>query len=173
MSGPRESEKVALARRRPFHDLDPVRRERLARPRDSSGPGCPSGLIVGKHSEPGPPSPVKRGPAVDNVGAVHEQRPGRAGNQHLDIAQGGVIVQRESETGIAFLRNERDVARVLEGDHGGGAVVNSHIGQQDERGQLTVQTIDFRHHERVVAEITMVLLVVIDRPEYFAHTLTL
>lgn len=79
----------------------------------------------------------------------------------------------KSETGIAFLRNERDVALVLERDHGGGGVVNSHIGQRDERPQWTVQTIDSRHHERVVAEITMVLLVVIDRPEYFAHTSTL
>ena len=66
---------------------------------------------------------------MQDVGAVHEQAPGRADRGHLGVGE---------RAGLEVERRERNVLAAFVRDDPGRAVVGGYVGEEDERRELLV-----------------------------------
>ena len=111
-------------------------------------------LEVHQHDEARALSRAELGTAMEHIGLVDKEAARWRFRRDLlveEFAQG------------ALARREGQILRVFKRHKLGWAVNRSNIRQQDECRHLRVPLVEARHDQRVIAEIAMVRLVIVDR----------
>src|SRR6516225_8538083 len=150
----RPPEEVAFTRRHSFQGVDHLVPAGVMGPTHLALPAPAALLEVDQHDEARALRRAELGTAMEHIGLVDKEAARWRFRKDLlveEFAQG------------ALARRERQILRVFERHKLGWAVNRSNLRQQDECRHLRVPLVEARHDQRVIAEIAMVRLVIVDR----------